>query len=39
MEMERVEFFDAVPENLTYPLIQPVLMKKILELTKNNAMH
>ncbi len=37
MEMERVEFFDVVPENLTYPLIQPVLMEKVLEFTKINT--
>ncbi len=37
MEMERVEFFDGVPENLTYPLIQPVLMEKVLEFTRNHA--
>lgn len=37
LEMERVEFFDVMPENLTYPLIQPVLMEKVLEFTQNNA--
>lgn len=28
-EMERVEFFDALPENLTYPQIQPKLIQKV----------
>ncbi len=37
MEMERVEFFDDVPEKMTYPLIQPVLMEKVLEITRNDT--
>lgn len=27
-EMERVELFDALPDNWTYPLIQPLLIKE-----------
>ena len=30
-EMQRVEFFDTMPDNLTYPLIQP----KLVEWVKN----
>ncbi|MDF2674394.1 MAG: hydrolase, partial [Clostridiales bacterium] len=29
LEMEKVEFFDGLPEKLTYPLIQPKLIEKI----------
>jgi 8-oxo-dGTP diphosphatase len=29
MEMERVEFFDELPENWTYPNIQPLLFEKV----------
>ncbi len=29
-EIERVELFSDLPERLTYPLIQPELMKKII---------
>lgn len=28
-EMERIEFFDCLPENLTYPEIQPKLLQKV----------
>lgn len=30
-EIEEVRFFDDLPEKLTYPLIQPVLLKKLRE--------
>lgn len=29
MEIERIEFFDVIPLELTYPLIQPKLMEKV----------
>ena len=29
MEIEKIEFFDGLPEKWTYPLIQPKLMEKI----------
>lgn len=29
-EIEKVEFFDELPKELTYPLIQPFLFKKVL---------
>lgn len=34
-EIGEVGFFDRLPENLTYPQIQPILLKKVLE--KNPA--
>lgn len=30
-EIEEVRFFDDLPRELTYPLIQPVLLKKLQE--------
>lgn len=30
-EIERIDFFDALPEQLTYPLIQPFLFAKVQE--------
>lgn len=30
-EMEKVEFFEEMPDNLTYPLIQPLLMQEFLK--------
>lgn len=30
-EMERIDFFDGVPGELTYPEIQPALMRKVQE--------
>lgn len=35
-EMERVELFETLPENWTYPLIQPLLIKEY-ERRKENA--
>ncbi len=32
MEIERVELFEMMPANWTYPLIQPRLIEKIKEL-------
>ncbi len=29
MEIEKIEFFDEVPKNLTYPLIQPKLWERV----------
>lgn len=31
-EIEKIEFFDDIPDNLTYPLIQPFIFKKALEI-------
>ena len=28
-EMEKIEFFDEIPHEWTYPLIQPVLLEKV----------
>ena len=36
-EMEKVVLMDTLPENWTYPLIQPKLIEKYLQL-KNNSM-
>ena len=33
-EIERIEFFDKLPDNLTYPLIQPFIFRKALEMLK-----
>lgn len=30
-EMERIELFDSLPDNWTYPLIQPLLIQKYLK--------
>lgn len=29
LEMERIEFFDDLPDRLTYPFIQPDLFRKV----------
>lgn len=31
-EIERIELFDKIPENLTYPEIQPYLCNKVIEI-------
>lgn len=31
MEIESTQFFDHLPEKLTYPLIQPTLLQKVEE--------
>lgn len=31
-EIEKIDFFNELPENLTYPTIQPKLFEKILEM-------
>lgn len=31
LEMEKIEFFDEMPTEWTYPLIQPLLLKKVIE--------
>ena len=31
MEIESIEFFDDLPENLTYPIIQKPLFEKVVE--------
>lgn len=36
-EMEGVYLFDEIPPNLTYPLIQPILIKRVEEQMFNNA--
>lgn len=33
-EIEKIEFFYDLPDNLTYPLIQPFIFKKVLEILK-----
>jgi len=33
-EIEKIEFFNEMPNNLTYPLIQPFIFKKALEILK-----
>lgn len=33
-EIEKIEFFDDLPDNLTYPQIQPLVYKKVLEILK-----
>lgn len=33
-EMERIAFFSDLPDSLTYPLIQPVLMEKVKSVLK-----
>lgn len=33
-EMEKIEFFDGLPDNLTYPQIQPFIYKKVLGILK-----
>ena len=30
-EIDEIKLFDDIPDNLTYPLIQPILHKKVLE--------
>lgn len=34
-EIERIDFFDEIPENLTYPEVHPALIKKVEDLQKN----
>ncbi len=34
-EIEKIEFFDEIPENLTYPEIQPKLLDKVIEVLSN----
>ena len=33
-EMEKIDFFDKSPENLTHPQIQPHIFNKVLEIIK-----
>ena len=33
-EIEKIDFFDGLPDDLTYPLIQPFIFKKSLEILK-----
>jgi 8-oxo-dGTP diphosphatase len=37
LEIEEVQLFDGMPDNLTYPLIQPFLFKRTLEFLNNNS--
>lgn len=37
LEIGEVQLFDDIPENLTYPLIQPFLFKRTLEFLKANS--
>ncbi len=32
-EIEKIQFFDELPQALTYPEIQPILLKKVIEIT------
>lgn len=32
-EIEKIQFFDEQPQDLTYPEIQPLLLKKVIEIT------
>lgn len=34
LEIGEIEFFDDIPDNLTYPLIQPILAEKVVYLLK-----
>jgi len=34
LEIGEIDFFDEIPENLTYPLIQPFLAEKVTQLLK-----
>lgn len=34
LEMERIALFDNLPDNLTYPLIQPHLHRKVADMLK-----
>jgi len=36
-EIEKVELFDELPENWTYPTIQPKLLEKLKEVQKHNV--
>jgi len=36
-EMERIELFNELPGNLTYPLIQPILFEKVKQYLKESA--
>ena len=36
-EMERIALFKEIPENQTYPLIQPQLFKKVVNTLKENV--
>ncbi len=38
-EMERVELFDDLPDNWTYPLIQPVLIREYQKMTDMKNYH
>lgn len=31
LEIEKIKLFDNIPENLTYPAIQPFLMQKVMK--------
>lgn len=33
-EIEKIEFFDELPDNLTYPLIQPFILKNAMQIIK-----
>lgn len=35
MEMEYIDFFEDIPKNLTYPLIQPALVERISKFRQN----
>lgn len=37
LEIEEVRLFDALPENLTYPLIHSVLLNKAIEVLSNGG--
>ncbi|MEW9097123.1 MAG: NUDIX domain-containing protein [Clostridiaceae bacterium] len=35
LEIEKIQLFNELPSNLTYPLIQPYLQEKVIEYLKN----
>ncbi len=37
LEIEEIQLFDEMPETLTYPLIQPLLIEKVKQVLKMNG--
>lgn len=37
LEIEEIQLFDEMPETLTYPLIQPILIDKVKQVLKMNG--
>ncbi|WDV46838.1 NUDIX domain-containing protein [Clostridiaceae bacterium M8S5] len=36
MEIEKIDYFDDLPKEMTYPQIQPYLFERVLEFRQNN---